>query len=925
MQCTACFGSTAGNHDATADIQKLPTPPDSGRSFYSATAQTVSGHQTDNTAFCTPESSLGSVVSVSSQPSLDYECQIASAFPNSIQPPSKNPSKDELSVVPVESTSRSRGDEKSEKTINGRSSPFGPSPGSEAVPGKMVPELGWLRGPKDQIHIRTDESVKCDAAHHAPEFGVDGVMSEAYELIPGPDSPTSSDFCFQAPNRTNHLGTAAGCSSCFPEHDGSCREDEFLCRVPSFTNEVFSAQPDSVTLWSDPHNQSQTLLAIEPVVSTGPPIFMSSPSQESSEFSSIDDARESILRLSSLLQQLQHLHGECNVDVLLTCFRLASAHQFVKNLFEAKSLFMRCLQMSIRYECIRNVVHVLFNYDDSLLGSKHLQTRRIVVLLHDLEIELQRQQRDLEVIDVTDSRNLSHGKRLGHSVSTNGAFVSSRFFKETSSVKGSMTSPQARRDMILRPKPHGNLSHVRQGQLLNSRQKGGVKSCTENSGNGSSIAAPVQPSPESLLEKERPISPTFLPLPFRAVSRVQTSDEVNRIVDSPSAKAAVSVSPTFARVNLDESSFSVQSAGNESSVSPTFNCTFSPLDSMYALSNVKQQASTPKPLAAELEALNEDIASNLLAFNPEVFDVDCLIEKNSKIIAEYATNASVASQRECVERARSLTSEVPVILNPTQPIPKSNQRAEFGYRYSPCNHPSDKNFAFFESAAQTDLLFSSAESLDELNARTLHNLMQHRLVECPPNLSQIFYPVTSSLAYVLCDLNAGPAALGRRFSDSINQLRPEHETPISPKKVSQGKCLKVILMQPPQMQISNLFSYDSLCAHECFLYMNTESTVEIQSCCDVFSPTSMNHGSASSEISKLPSRLSMNEFLLLASTICSWNRQSHDHVCCILMDVVFGARMSALLVGMLSLAVGRCLDARDAEKWLENKGDCRCI
>jgi hypothetical protein len=67
----------------------------------------------------------------------------------------------------------------------------------------------------------------------------------------------------------------------------------------------------------------------------------------------------------------------------------------------------------------------------------------------------------------------------------------------------------------------------------------------------------------------------------------------------------------------------------------------------------------------------------------------------------------------------------------------------------------------------------------------------------------------------------------------------------------------------------------------------------------------------------------MNDFLHLSGTICAWNRQSQDHVCCILMDVVHGARMSALLLGMLSLALGQCSDAEEVQKWLESKGD-RC-
>ena len=380
------------------------------------------------------------------------------------------------------------------------------------------------------------------------------------------------------------------------------------------------------------------------------------------------------------------------------------------------------------------------------------------------------------------------------------------------------------------------------------------------------------------------------------------------------------MSPTFARFQPDASSaadHSVQSVGNETSVSPTFNSPPSARNSVFMLSNVKLQAVTPKILAVELDASNVGgTASKFLAFNEEVSHVDCPI-------VESTSAPTAADAVQTVSASFVAASELGAISGPSRPIPLPKPGAAWGDKYSSYNHLTDGCVTVFESPAQVNLLVSSAQSLDELNARTMRSLMQHRLVESAPNLTQIFVPVSSSLAYVLSDLNAGPAALGRRFSDSINQLRPELELPISPRKVSQGKCLKVILLEPPQLQISGLFSYNSLCTHECFLYMNTESTVEIQSCRYVSLQTSTNIGHATAAINCLPSRLSMNDFLHLSGTICAWNRQSQDHVCCILMDVVHGARMSALLLGMLSLALGQCSDAEEVQKWLESKGD-RC-
>jgi hypothetical protein len=914
MQSSDRCRTTAGNHDHETDIPRHPTPPDSGRSFYSATAQTVSGHQTDRTAFFTPESSPESIVSISNQPSPNHICPPALAFRDPSRSAAMSPAECEHFVPSFESASRTGRGEESEIIVCGQRSPCGASQGSKAIPGEILPELGRSCGAIDEIN-EMNASFIGDVDPHAAEFTADG-LSEAYELIPGPDSPSSSTFCFQASSRI--LDTVKVRSSRPPKKD-TCAEDEVFCQVHSLTKDVLNSQPISVTMSSYAPDSPQTLVPTEPAVSMAPPIFISSPTQHA--FSSDDEARACIPRLALLLQQLQHLHGENHVDVLLTCFRLASAHHLAKNLIEAKCLFMRCLQMSTRYEQIGIDARV-FEPFDSVLGPKHLETRRIIVLLHDLELELQRQICQPKVIASADALNLGQGKRGGHISSTIDAFASPNFSKKTS-VKVSVKSPHGKRDAISKCNAQDNFSHVHQGQVLTSRDKVGMKSRTENAHNGDPASPAVLPRSETLLnQQERPTSPTFQPSSFRDLSRVHKLEKVSPTSTSPSAKPANSVSPTFAKFHADGTELSIQSAGNESSVSPTFNRTLSPHDFASILSNVKLQASTHETLPAELEATKIDVTSNFWPSDSEVFDVDCHYEHGPMPIEDDPSHKSKSSQIACILESRSLGSHVSALQGPTQWNASLNPSTEWSDQHLSRKHFIDKHVVVFESKAQTDLMFSSAQSLDELSARTARNLMQHQLVEGTPNLTQIFYPVTSSLAYVVCDLNAGPAALGRRFSDSINQLHAEHEIPISPKKVGQGKCLKVILLQPPQMQISSLFSYGSLCAHECFLYMNTESTVEIQSCRDLLLPTSLNHGFASIEISKLPGRLSMNDFVLLAGTICSWNLRSQDHVCCILMDIVFGARISALLLGMLSLAVGQFSDVRDAQNWLETKGDC---
>lgn len=396
-------------------------------------------------------------------------------------------------------------------------------------------------------------------------------------------------------------------------------------------------------------------------------------------------------------------------------------------------------------------------------------------------------------------------------------------------------------------------------------------------------------------------------------------------VASPSKAEVTSVSPTFNA--SDSAEDALHSLGNESSVSPTFSSFHafdnpSPHESMFILSNVKRMVDTPKLIALEYEARNMDYYSVSSTFGQQVFDVDVPVEHHT------VPNLPAESQTETnSERAGFLGSKYSGTTHDSmkdsrQLVSVRNQANELPNGYS--NKYVLHSKLHFETEAHANLLVASNQCLNDLNLRTVRHLKRHQLVERTPDLAHIFVPVTSNLAFVLCDLNAGPSALGRRFSDSINQLQSEQELPISPRKVGQGKSLKVILLEPPPMQMSNLFNYHSLCVNECFLYMNTESTVDVVSYRDLLLPAILDDGEGL-ETHKLPSRLSMEDFLNLACKICAWNQRSQDHVCCILMDVVFGARLSALLLGMLSLVMGHTSDVAHAQKWLNDRGNCCCL
>ncbi len=337
-----------------AEMQ-LPTPPDSARSFYSATAPsaTTSGHHTARTMFFTPESSPQSAVTVSSQPSPELrhdECP-TQVFPIPDQVLYMNMDGERLCQ------SSALDDYVSKNALSARSSHLSQDFEMRAnglICGESVTDTDI--GCSDGM-TALKVSVKGEVSRVVPVFRADD-MSEAYEMIPGLDSPTSSNFCFAVKERGPN--TVEEHVSHFSRLDDSSRVaiDDFaaVIEAPSFHNygRCSMAVPGTVSPSSAPLNELQTLAAMEPPVSMAPAISISWPAGLFT-FSSADEAKESIARFSMVLLQLQNMHGECNLDALLTCTRLASAHHFIKDLVEAKSLYTKCLQMSARY-ALTNVI-----------------------------------------------------------------------------------------------------------------------------------------------------------------------------------------------------------------------------------------------------------------------------------------------------------------------------------------------------------------------------------------------------------------------------------------------------------------------------------------------------------------------------------------------------------------------------------------
>jgi hypothetical protein len=356
MKSSAVIDSIVKTSEIGSEIQKLSTPPDSARSFYSATAASVtgtSGHQTARTMFFTPESSPESAASVSSissrhSPGLENDGRAQQhhreAVPNPTRFLTAHLDSEDLLVSPSECALQSLALDASKKAVDATSNHLNID---ETHPTYSMPSGSFLDIERSHsLRTLTDEIPAQHTAFRDDDhvFRAD-VMSEAYEVIPSLESPTSSDFCFAVADGAQRSAAH------FHHHDGLCREeiDEFTATIdvpPSISNGR-SARSDVMLLSSSPLHEAPTLVAVEPPVSTAPPIhvFASGPFA----FSSAGEAREIIPQLSSMLVQLQSIHGECSLDVLLTCTRLASAHHFIKDLVEAKRLYAKCLHMSARY------------------------------------------------------------------------------------------------------------------------------------------------------------------------------------------------------------------------------------------------------------------------------------------------------------------------------------------------------------------------------------------------------------------------------------------------------------------------------------------------------------------------------------------------------------------------------------------------
>jgi hypothetical protein len=351
MQSSALIDSVVKTSEIRSEFQKLPTPPDSARSFYTATAASgtgTSGHHTARTVFFTPESSPGSAASVSSissrhSPGLENDgCtqQHPEAFPNPTRFPTTRIDSEDVLVSPSECTLQSLALSECDEAMVATSSHSGETHATRSMQSGSV----LVMDRSQSVRIKDEEPAQhTDFRDDNHVFRAD-VMSEAYEVIPSLESPTSSDFCFAAPDPAQRTASAAR----FNERDDFCREaaDEFTATIdvsPSMSNDRSAAMPVS----SPPPRDAPALVAVEPPVTTAPPIhvFSSGPFA----FTSAAEAREIIPQLSSVLMQLQSIHGECSLDVLLTCTRLASAHHFIKDLVEAKRLYSKCLNMSARY------------------------------------------------------------------------------------------------------------------------------------------------------------------------------------------------------------------------------------------------------------------------------------------------------------------------------------------------------------------------------------------------------------------------------------------------------------------------------------------------------------------------------------------------------------------------------------------------
>jgi hypothetical protein len=339
MQSSSISGAFAPASDSTSDIEKPPTPLDSARSFYSVTART-SGQQTARTVFFTPESSPNSLVSVSSRPSPERDVLQTLE----LQAQSPTPHVDaalhhkDLSVSAPERAFPSLADDACDNVSCAWVSTLNKQQVNESVKGEKLLEIVCSDTSKERIPEHTADIANFDPAFTAED------MSDAYEMIP--------DLQI-----TGREWDALG-GQFFSKLDRICRSsvDDFVfisevppCGYDDNDDQSSIAMPNAGLPSLPTLNDQQILVATEPAMSMAPPIHISSSNELSCTFSSAHEARESISLLSTLLLQLQKMHGECNLDVLLTCSRLASAHHFIKDLVEAKNLYVKCLSISVRY------------------------------------------------------------------------------------------------------------------------------------------------------------------------------------------------------------------------------------------------------------------------------------------------------------------------------------------------------------------------------------------------------------------------------------------------------------------------------------------------------------------------------------------------------------------------------------------------
>jgi hypothetical protein len=355
MQTSAVAGAPVETFDILSDNQRLPTPPNSARSFYSATggAQTASGQQSARTLFFTPQSSPETGLSASPQPSPQHaDGRPPLVFPTPVRAVALQAAADEPSASAAQRTPRSLEASKRALGAYGSSnSPFKQIQASESKYDESWLGIGETDATSGGAPARSapvpDGVASCGLAFRAD------AMSEAYELIPDLDSPTSSSFHFEAPGGESEVLDCLEAAAAHGSKLGIIRRDEIdhaLSAVPTDVDGNVVTFPPAPAPAPAPQ-QNLILAAMEPAVSMAPPMHISSATEQSCAFSSASEARNSIPLLSSVLLQLQNMHGECNLDVLLTCARLASAHHFIKDFVEAKRLYMKCLQVSSRCAC----------------------------------------------------------------------------------------------------------------------------------------------------------------------------------------------------------------------------------------------------------------------------------------------------------------------------------------------------------------------------------------------------------------------------------------------------------------------------------------------------------------------------------------------------------------------------------------------